>query len=164
MGASRLPVSIRTQTGHQIPHRLPGRKMEEIAIVSVDDEGITMPQDYGKGSAVLYSVPFKLNQTPSSLWCDVFVQTWNSNLLVPYSHKQGIARVEGDKIILDGTTIEEVEDRHKDTLKHCIAEANRKTATQLYHEKQKEQEEQAERERRADILKNAQEKAKKIKF
>ena len=138
--------------------------MEEIAIVIVDAEGITISRNYGKGDAVLYAVPFKLNQTPSGLWCDVFVQTWNSNPLVPYSHKRGIARVEGDKIILDETIIEEVESTHKDTLKYCVAEANKKTEAQRQDKKQKEQREQAERERRAAILKNAQEKAKKIKF
>jgi hypothetical protein len=40
-------------------------------------------------------------------------------------HRPGIARVEGDRVILDGTTIEEVERYHLDTLKLAVSEANR---------------------------------------
>jgi len=39
-------------------------------------------------------------------------------------HRPGIARVRGDRLILDGTTIEEVEKYHLQTLKLAIAEAN----------------------------------------
>jgi hypothetical protein len=40
-------------------------------------------------------------------------------------HRPGIARVIGDRIILDGTTIEEVQRYHLDTLKLAVSEANR---------------------------------------
>ena len=39
-------------------------------------------------------------------------------------HRPGIAKVSGDKIILDGTTIEEVEKYHRDTLVICVEAAN----------------------------------------
>lgn len=43
-------------------------------------------------------------------------------------HRPGIARVEGDRIILDGTTIEEVERYHLKTLKLAVERANELTA------------------------------------
>ena len=39
-------------------------------------------------------------------------------------HRPGIASVSGDKIILDGTTIEEVAEYHRDTLVLCVKIAN----------------------------------------
>jgi len=39
-------------------------------------------------------------------------------------HRPGIARVERDRIILDGTTIEEVERYHLKTLKLAVERAN----------------------------------------
>ena len=39
-------------------------------------------------------------------------------------HRPGIARVAGDRIILDGTTIEEVEKYHRDTLIIVIQRVN----------------------------------------
>ena len=35
-------------------------------------------------------------------------------------HRPGIASVEGDEILLNGTTIEEVRDYHRKTLNLCI--------------------------------------------
>ena len=41
-------------------------------------------------------------------------------------HRPGIASAIGDKIILDGTTIDEVKDYHRDTLLLCVNEANKR--------------------------------------
>jgi hypothetical protein len=40
-------------------------------------------------------------------------------------HRPGIARVHGDRIVLVGTTIEEVQRHHRDTLILCVQETNR---------------------------------------
>lgn len=39
-------------------------------------------------------------------------------------HRTGIARIQGDRVILDGTTIDEVERYHRDTLKLAVEKAN----------------------------------------
>jgi hypothetical protein len=39
-------------------------------------------------------------------------------------HRPGIARVEADRVILDGTTIEEVEKYHRDTLTIVLERVN----------------------------------------
>lgn len=41
-------------------------------------------------------------------------------------HRPGIASVIGNRIILDGTTIDEVKEFHRDTLKLCVNEANKR--------------------------------------
>ena len=43
-----------------------------------------------------------------------------------YIHAPGIASVIGNRIILDGTTIDEVKEFHRDTLKLCVNEANKR--------------------------------------
>ena len=43
-------------------------------------------------------------------------------------HRPGIARVEGDRIILDGTTIEEVEKYHRETLLAVLDRVNQLAA------------------------------------
>ncbi len=45
-------------------------------------------------------------------------------------HRPGIARVRGDRIILDGTTMDEVQKVHRDTLLLCVKETNRIIAEQ----------------------------------
>ena len=100
----------------------------------------------------------------SDLWCDVFANTWNSPPSYTSEHRPGIARVEGARIILDGTTIEEVKSAHKATLELCVAEANKRTAARIEEIKREKQREEAQREERAAIRSNAQEQAKDIKF
>ncbi len=39
-------------------------------------------------------------------------------------HRPGIAEAHGDRIVLTKTTLEEVEQYHKETLKLCVNEAN----------------------------------------
>ncbi|TDL38479.1 hypothetical protein EVU91_05175 [Macrococcoides bohemicum] len=79
--------------------------------------------DGTRGSA-LYSIPFLLNQPPSRKWSDIFINKWNNPRVWSTMHRSGKARVVGDKIILDGTTIEEVKNYHRDTLIMCVEDAN----------------------------------------
>ena len=46
-------------------------------------------------------------------------------------HRPGIASVYGDKISLDGTTIEEVQLYHRKTLVFCVDEANKKEQQEI---------------------------------
>lgn len=57
-------------------------------------------------------------------------------------HRPGIATTYGNKVILDGTTIEEVERYHKDTLKLAV-----ETANQQLEQINIRRQQQAERER-----------------
>lgn len=57
-------------------------------------------------------------------------------------HRPGIASVSGDKIILDGTTIEEVRDVHRETLVLCVDKANKLEAQYLDQQRKEEERKQ----------------------
>jgi hypothetical protein len=102
------------------PAPLPPIKITGILV----DEVSTPKMDGTRGSA-LYAVPFQLSRRPSSEWAEVFVHTWDHPPRYTTSHRPGIARVSGDRIVLDGTTIEEIAEVHRDTLVLVIDEVNR---------------------------------------
>ena len=97
---------------------------EPLKIVGVIVDEVTEPTLDGTPGSALYTVPFRLNRRPSSLWSEIFIQTWNSPPRYTSMHRPGIARVSGSKIVLDGTTIEEVKKYHRETLILCVEKAN----------------------------------------
>jgi hypothetical protein len=76
-------------------------------------------------------------------------------------HRPGIASLRGDKIYLDGTTMEEVERYHRDTLKLAIQETNRETAE---HEAQQRAAATLAREQREEHERAVREAAQRIRF
>lgn len=97
---------------------------DEIKILGIKQEEVTVPKMDGTRGSALYSIPFLLNQTPSSEWSEIFIYKWNNPRVWSTMHRFGKARVVDDKIILDGTTIEEVKNYHRDTLIMCVEDAN----------------------------------------
>ena len=127
-----LEISSKPQTQESSPS-------DPLRIVGVIVDEVTEPtMDDTRGSA-LYAVPFRLNRQPSSLWSEIFVRTWNRPPRFTSMHRQGIARVVGSKIILDGTTIDEVKRYHKETLILCVEKANEEEARVLERERQEEE-------------------------
>jgi len=61
-------------------------------------------------------------------------------------HRPGIARVSGATVTLDGTTIEEVERYHRDTLQLVVAETNRQYREWRQKQDQRRAREQAAKE------------------
>lgn len=112
---------------------------EPIRIVGIIVDEVTEPRNDGTPGCALYRVPFRLSHVPSSLWKRLFLQTWDMPPRWSTMHRPGIARVSGDKIILDGTTIEEVRDVHRETLLLCVNKANELEA--YYLEQQRKEEE-----------------------
>ena len=113
---------------------------EPIRITGVIVEDVGTPTNDGTAGSALYEVPFRLSRRPSSLWADVFIQTWDLPPRFTSMHRPGIARVTGDSVVLDETTIDEVQQYHLETLKLAVEEANRIVA--------QEEEKRMERERR----------------
>ena len=97
---------------------------DEIKILGIKQEEVTVPKMDGTRGSALYSVPFLLNQTPNHEWSEIFIYKWDNPRVWSTMHRFGKARVVGDKIILDGTTIEEVKNYHRDTLIMCVEDAN----------------------------------------
>ena len=131
------PLQKSSQPTHVEPHA-ETQPSELVKIVGVIVDEVTDPKLDGTQGSALYSVPFRLNRVPSLLWSRIFIRAWNRPL---YStmHRPGIASVRGAKIILNGTTVEEVKRYHRDTLITCVDEANREEKRFLEH-KRKEKE------------------------
>jgi hypothetical protein len=100
-------------------------EFQDIRITRVIVEDITEPAKDGTAGSALYSIPFALSTSPPSEWSDLFVENWNHPPRFTTMHRPGIASLYGASVILDGTTIEEVERYHRDTLQLAIAETNR---------------------------------------
>lgn len=95
-----------------------------IKILGIVAEEVTTPRNDGTRGSALYAVPFKLCRPVSSLWARQFEQTWDHPPSYTSMHRPGICRVSGDRIILNGTTLDEVERVHKETLKVVLDAVN----------------------------------------
>lgn len=115
---------------------------EAIRIVGVVVDQITTPRNDGTRGSALYAIPFQLSRRPTREWAEQFLEIWDHPPRFTTMHRPGIARVVGDQIILDGTTIEEVERFHRDTLKLVVGRVN-----ELVAERERERQRRAEVER-----------------
>lgn len=85
---------------------------------------VTTPKMDGTRGSALYKIPFELSSTPSREWEEVFLETWRMPPIWTSMHRSSIARIIGNEIVLDGTTMEEVKKYHRDTLMLCINKTN----------------------------------------
>ena len=60
-------------------------------------------------------------------------------------HRPGIASVHGDTIVLDGTTMDELERYHVRTLRLCVDQANRNEAAHMERVRQQHEREETAR-------------------
>ncbi|MCY3900599.1 MAG: toll/interleukin-1 receptor domain-containing protein [Caldilineaceae bacterium] len=112
---------------------------DPLRIVGVIVDEVTVPVIDGSQGSALYTVPFRLSRRPSPLWSEIFVNNWDLPPRFTTMHRPGIARVVDSKIILDGTTIEEVKEYHKKSLSLCVSKANEEEAKVLEHRRQGEE-------------------------
>jgi nucleotide-binding universal stress UspA family protein len=82
---------------------------EPIRIIGIVVDEITQPRLDGTPSSALYSVPFQPSRRPSYEWMEVFIEKWNHPRSWTSMHRPGIASISGDRVYLNGTTVEEVE-------------------------------------------------------
>ncbi len=138
-GVKRKP-QIGLRPSYVIQNPVDSNKFESqdapIHILGIITDEVTLPKMDGTRGCALYKIPFRLSRRPDRLWCDLFIKAWNMPPSFTTMHRPGIATVLGDKIILDGTTIEEVRDYHRETLSLCIKVANEKEADIRKKEKQ----------------------------
>lgn len=132
-----------------------------IKITGIVTESITKPRMDGTRGSALYAIPFQLSRRPSSEWAELFVETWNHPPRWTTMHRPGIAKVSGDRVILDGTTIEEVERYHRETLLVVLDRVNQLMAE---HEERKRREAEAERQQRQQHEAAVNDAAKRIRF
>lgn len=136
-------------------------EFEDIKITRVIVEDITAPRNDGTLGSALYSIPFALSRKPPSEWAQMFGGNFSHPPRYTGRHRPGIASVSGATVWLNGTTIEEVEECHRDTLQLAVAETNKQ-----YREWQREQEQRRAREEtlREEHRKRIEDASKRIKF
>lgn len=123
---------------------------EPIRILGIITDEVTVPKMDGTRGCALYKVPFRLSKRPSDLWSQLFLAAWKSPPRFSTMHRFGIASVVGDKIILNGTTVEEVRDFHRETLILCVDEANRKEVEIKREEQRRREQEETRRKKHYD--------------
>lgn len=155
------PVPAKREPASQPHQETPSRESDEIRIVELVASEITQPRNDGTRGSALYAVPFRLSRAPSAIWGKAFIQNWDRPSRFTSMHRPGIARVRGDRIILDGTTVEEVEQHHKDTLLLAVEAAN-EIARQIDEERQRRATHRAASEKHQ--RKAVQDAAKRIRF
>jgi hypothetical protein len=114
-------------------------EFEPVKIIRVIADEVTEPRNDGTRGSALYAVPFQLSCAPSTEWADLFARTWDRPPQWTTSHRPGIARVQGDRIVLVGTTIEEVQKTHRDTLKLVVDTVNKEIAELVLRRRAAEQ-------------------------
>jgi hypothetical protein len=123
---SELAIGTTTETKRP-PTSAPG-EFEPISIVGVVKEGIGQPRNDNTRGRALYRVPLRLSRRPSLLWAQLLKQVWDRPPSFTTMHRPGIASVQGDTIVLNGTTMEELERYHAETLRGVLDEVNRQAA------------------------------------
>lgn len=134
---------------------------EPIRIVGVIVDEVSTPLNDGTRGSALYAVPFRFSHVPPSEWAAFFVRAWDSPSRFTTMHRPGIASIYDAKVVLTGTTIDEVEKYHRETLILAAEEANKLyTELQAWHRAQQER----ERARVEAHKKQVEDAAKRLKF
>lgn len=120
-----IPASIQARKRRESrPIGQTKEAQDPIKIKGIIVDAVTTPRNDGTPGSALYKVPFQLSARPNHEWARLFAETWNHPPRFTNMHRPGIARVESDRVILDGTTIEEVEKYHRDTLTIVLERVN----------------------------------------
>lgn len=134
---------------------------ETLRIIKVDVDNVGQPRHDGSRGSALYAVPIKLSRRPTSREARLLVAHWDRPASWTTMHRPGIARLEGDLLILDGTTIDEVERYHAQTAQLAVNATNRDEARAEDEDRarQRQEAEDADAHRR-----HVREAAERIKF
>ena len=103
-----------------------GSQFEPIRMLRVLTSEVGFPGESQTDDRGVYTVVFQLSEEPSARWGDFFVQFWDRPE-VAYAHgkhRPGMASVIGNRLIIEETTIDEVEGFHLPVLKAAIRGAN----------------------------------------
>lgn len=134
---------------------------QAVRIVGLDVEQTGSPRNDGSKGSALYKVVLKLNRIPHPAWAESFPEAWNSPPAWTSMHRPGIGRAVGDRIVLDGTTVEEFEQYHLKTLKLVVRQLNELLAKHLERERRRQD---AEAQAAAEHDRQVREAADRLRF
>ncbi len=129
---------------------------EPIKIVGVLADEVGKPLNDGTQGSALYAVPFKLSRVPTHEWSDLFVRTWDRPPRWTTRHRPGIAAIQGDRIVLTRTTIEEVKNSHRETLVLVVETVNIEIRDRVRNRREaRQQRDERERKHQENIRRTA---------
>ncbi len=134
---------------------------DPISILNIIASEVGTPRNDGTSGSALYAVPFQLSRVPSGEWKEHFIATWNRPPSWSTRHRPGIVRFDGDRLVLDGTTIDEVADVHRETLKGVLDKVNQDMAE---HQRRQRQIAERKAEELRQHKKSVEDAAKRISF
>jgi len=143
------------------PEDVAQKPFESITILGVIEDEVGQPRNDGIPGCALYEVPFRFSRTPPKEWSEIFLKTWDFPPRFTTMHRPGIASIYGDRLVLDGTTIEEVARFHLDTLKGVLQETNKLYTEHLAQQFRREEVEKARRHEQARVVRDTM---KRLKF
>lgn len=95
-----------------------------VEIVGVVVEDVSSPGGDGSPGSALYAVPIRLSRSLSADEARLLLALWDRPPRFTTMHRPGIARVSGGRIVLDGTTVDEVAAYHASTLSAVVERFN----------------------------------------
>jgi len=134
---------------------------EPIKIAGVIEDEIGVPRNDGTRGSGLYKVPFRFNRRPPPEWAGLFIEAWDHPSIYTSMHRPGIATIYSDRVVLDGTTVEEVEKYHRRTLLLAADTANKEYVEM---QRRRRSDEERERARIEAHRKSVEEAAKRLDF
>ena len=155
--SARSPSHTRSASHTQSP----AASAEPIRILGVIVDEVTEPLLDGTRGSGLYRVPLRLSRRPSAEWAELFEDTWDHPPRFTTMHRPGIVSVHGDRVVLDGTTMEEVERHHRDTLLLVLDKVNQEIAER---EEAQRGRAEVERQRSEEHRRSVEEAAKRLRF
>lgn len=101
-------------------------EFEPVRLVRVVTNEVGFPSENSDGTRGVYTVVFQLSHEPSARWGDYMVHFWDRPQ-VAYSqgkHRPGMVSVVANRLMMEETTIDEVEGFHLPVLKAAVRMAN----------------------------------------
>ena len=152
------PLGATSDWGRRALESLPQHDPDEpVRILGVVVDEVSTPKNDGTQGSALYNVPFQLSRPVSIVWGIQFRKIWDSPPRFTTMHRPGIASANGDRIVLAGTTVQEIEKYHRDTLVLCVEGANefeqKLISERIAHENEKARQEEEHRANVEDVSK-----------
>ncbi len=157
----KRPVTAAPVAAEETRPTAAAAEFEPIKISGVIVDQVGSPRGDGTAGSALYRVPFRLTHRPPPEWATLFVQAWDRPSSFSSMHRPRIASVVGDTVVLNGTTVEEVELYHRETLILAARQANERYQVLL---EQRRQEQERQREQLELHRKAVTDSAARIKF
>lgn len=97
---------------------------EPIAVVGVITDEVGTPSNDGTAGSALYAVPLRLSRTVDAEQARMLEQIWDHPPRFTTMHRPGVARVAGNRFVLNETTVDEVASYHVETLRAVVQQFN----------------------------------------